>query len=56
MMLNEKKCDCCGEIFFPTQYHVYKQIHKGRVMWFDKYTCLLKFRAMHEIKKRRTKQ
>lgn len=33
--MTEMKCACCGKIFVPAPYHVYRDGSK----WFCKYTC-----------------
>lgn len=52
MMFVEKKCHCCGKVFFPTQHHVYKEMYNGHMKWFDKYTCMLRYRENNKDKER----
>lgn len=51
--LNERQCPICGEIFFPTPYHVYKvKLNEGCV-YLCKWTCLNRYREKLNKRKNR---
>ena len=56
--LFEKKCACCGKIFFPTYNHVFViKTRQGQVRaWFCKYTCMNKYREEQRAKRQYRKR
>lgn len=55
-MIHEKKCAVCGKTFCPTYYHAFKKECGAKVLWFCKYTCMLRWRENNSQNKKYKKR